>query len=240
MIQFFRRIRQQLLTKNKFSKYLLYAIGEIILVVIGILIALQINNWNENRKLRGIEIETLKELRSDLSQSLHDITSDQEYFQYCKKSTTYILEHFKNEAADSDSLNFHFWNMYPFSTFSINRTTFDNLRQSGSNIITNDSLRVKLADLYTRSINLYKELEKRAVIFHDEQFITPMKMSEFKSFSRNNLILKDYEAFFGNTYNQQVLNRSIFIFNNLIEYQNYLIKDVELLIDQIDEEVGHR
>ncbi|WP_298498219.1 DUF6090 family protein [uncultured Algibacter sp.] len=50
MIKFFRKIRQKMLTENKFSKYLLYAIGEIILVVIGILIALQINNWNEEQK----------------------------------------------------------------------------------------------------------------------------------------------------------------------------------------------
>jgi len=50
MINFFRKIRQRLLTENKFSKYLLYGIGEIILVVIGILIALSINNWNEDRK----------------------------------------------------------------------------------------------------------------------------------------------------------------------------------------------
>ena len=49
MIKFFRRIRQQLLTENKLAKYLLYAIGEIILVVIGILIALQINNWNTSK-----------------------------------------------------------------------------------------------------------------------------------------------------------------------------------------------
>jgi len=46
MIKFFRKIRQRLLTENKFSKYLIYAIGEIILVVIGIIIALQGNNWN--------------------------------------------------------------------------------------------------------------------------------------------------------------------------------------------------
>jgi hypothetical protein len=52
MIKFFRKIRQQLLIENKFSKYLLYAIGEIVLVVIGILIALSINNWNEKRKLK--------------------------------------------------------------------------------------------------------------------------------------------------------------------------------------------
>lgn len=50
MIKFFRRIRQKLVTENKFNKYLIYAIGEIILVVIGILIALQINNNNEAKK----------------------------------------------------------------------------------------------------------------------------------------------------------------------------------------------
>jgi hypothetical protein len=47
MISFFRKIRQQLLSQNKVSKYLLHALGEIFLVVIGILIALQINNWND-------------------------------------------------------------------------------------------------------------------------------------------------------------------------------------------------
>lgn len=71
MIQFFRKIRQRMLTENKFSKYLIYAIGEIALVVIGILIALQINarvKWNENRNL---EIEYLNafsyELEEDIS-----------------------------------------------------------------------------------------------------------------------------------------------------------------------------
>ncbi len=49
MIKFFRKIRQKLLAENKFSKYLIYAIGEIFLVVIGILIALSINNWNQNK-----------------------------------------------------------------------------------------------------------------------------------------------------------------------------------------------
>lgn len=49
MIKFFRKIRQKLLSENKFSNYLLYAVGEIILVVIGILIALEINNWNDQQ-----------------------------------------------------------------------------------------------------------------------------------------------------------------------------------------------
>ena len=67
MIKFFRKIRRQLLTENKFTKYLIYAIGEIVLVVIGILIALQINNWNENRKNNTLERAFIKSLITDLN-----------------------------------------------------------------------------------------------------------------------------------------------------------------------------
>ena len=57
MIKFFRRIRQKLLSESKFSKYLLYAIGEIVLVMIGILLALQVNTWNEQKKDWGKRTE---------------------------------------------------------------------------------------------------------------------------------------------------------------------------------------
>ncbi|MBK7873993.1 MAG: hypothetical protein IPJ74_26755 [Saprospiraceae bacterium] len=59
MLRFFRNIRRRLLDSGSLRKYLVYAVGEIILVVIGILIALQINNWNEGRKDRKPQIQTL-------------------------------------------------------------------------------------------------------------------------------------------------------------------------------------
>lgn len=70
MIKFFRNIRQNLLSDGKTGKYLKYAFGEIILVVIGILIALQINNWNENRKIKKAEIEILQNLKTELKFNL--------------------------------------------------------------------------------------------------------------------------------------------------------------------------
>jgi len=66
MIKFFRNIRKTLMTEGKTSKYLKYAIGEIVLVVIGILIALQINNWNEYRKLKKVELDLLYDLKDVL------------------------------------------------------------------------------------------------------------------------------------------------------------------------------
>jgi len=69
MIKFFRQIRFKLMSENKTSKYFKYAIGEILLVVIGILIALQINNWNEARKLAIKEAIYLNDLKADLEHS---------------------------------------------------------------------------------------------------------------------------------------------------------------------------
>ena len=66
MIRIFRNIRKKLASENKVLSYSRYVIGEIFLVVIGILIALQINNWNENRKDRLVEINYLKNLKHDL------------------------------------------------------------------------------------------------------------------------------------------------------------------------------
>ena len=75
MIKFFRKIRERLLSENKFSKYLIYAIGEIILVVIGILIALQINNWNEKRQEANQEKITLSNLNDEFQDNLMDLDS---------------------------------------------------------------------------------------------------------------------------------------------------------------------
>jgi hypothetical protein len=77
MIKFFRKIRQRMLTENKFSKYLIYAIGEILLVVIGILIALQINNWNERKNNNTKTTNILKEIQLDL---INDIKSANQGF----------------------------------------------------------------------------------------------------------------------------------------------------------------
>jgi len=69
MIHFFRRIRQKLLSENRLTRYFIYAIGEIALVMIGILLALQVNNWNEKRKAIIEEREILEQLRTDFTRN---------------------------------------------------------------------------------------------------------------------------------------------------------------------------
>ena len=99
MIKFFRKIRQKLLTENKFSKYLLYAIGEIVLVVIGILIALQINNWNEERKKLETENSLIKSLNQEFKNNLNNLDSTISLIDVVTDSTSKLLISFSNSQA---------------------------------------------------------------------------------------------------------------------------------------------
>ncbi|MGB7787081.1 MAG: DUF6090 family protein [Salinimicrobium sp.] len=97
----FRKIRQGLLAKNKFSKYLIYAIGEIVLVVIGILIALQINNWNQARKDDQALKEYLVKIKSHTIEDLRQLDTLIKYrtqlVGQCKKARIRILDKTEDE-----------------------------------------------------------------------------------------------------------------------------------------------
>jgi hypothetical protein len=92
MIKFFRKIRQKTLTENKFGKYLTYAIGEIVLVVIGILIALQINNWNQDRiEYKETEV-LLSNLKLEVEENIKDLKDQQNLLKVRKDWADFILK----------------------------------------------------------------------------------------------------------------------------------------------------
>ena len=86
MIKFFRHIRKSLIEDNKMGKYFKYAIGEILLVVIGILIALQVNNWNTERKKQITQTNYLEEIKANLEDDLLEILRVREFNQVKAKS----------------------------------------------------------------------------------------------------------------------------------------------------------
>ena len=105
MLRFFRQIRQRLITDNKFSKYLLYAVGEILLVVIGILIAIQVDNWNEERQEKERLNKHLIELKSSLLKDIKDLRGFEKVNLFRSRSINYVIKQTKGEKLqDSDSL----------------------------------------------------------------------------------------------------------------------------------------
>lgn len=157
MIKFFRRIRQQLVTENKFSKYIIYALGEIVLVVIGILIALQINNSNEDRKQRRQELHYLKNLKTDLNLNISELDKYISVRNSRIESANYVLEYFEGKPlTDLNAFAFHTTNIYIWQKFSQHDNTFQELVNSGNlALISNDTIKNGLLNLQA----LYKKLK---------------------------------------------------------------------------------
>ena len=118
MIKFFRNIRKSLINEGKTRKYFRYASGEIILVVIGILIALQINNWNESRKEHLQESILLEQLLSDFNSNLEQLDqkiSMREDFIYSVKQ---LFRYIDNPLiASKDSVDIYIGKTMPYATF---------------------------------------------------------------------------------------------------------------------------
>ena len=149
MIKFFRHIRKSLLNEGKTSKYFKYAIGEIVLVVIGILIALQINNANENRKEKIIESSYLKRLIIDLEENkmLWKKTLHRKKKQLEAAHTFLNFRFSKNQDTIIKILPY-FQNLGTWKDVNINQVTFNEMVSSGNlNLITNDSIKIKLLNL---------------------------------------------------------------------------------------------
>jgi len=148
MIKFFRKIRYDLMEKNKTGKYFKYAIGEIVLVVFGILIALQINNWNESRKERVIETKVLNEIYANLEIDISNLKLKIDETNTFKLANKKVLEHLENKTPLTDSLKFYYARLGGFGNFRPITVGYENLKSNGADIIQNDSLRADISELY--------------------------------------------------------------------------------------------
>ena len=118
MIKFFRKIRQNLLSEGKTGKYLKYAIGEIILVVIGILIALQINTWNEERSDKNQERQLLSQMYKELEMDYSHLIEISDYSKEKLNATKLLINVIDQKITYYDSLNNAFSNAITYSSFT--------------------------------------------------------------------------------------------------------------------------
>ena len=167
MIKFFGKIRQNLLSEGKTGKYLKYAIGEIILVVIGILIALQLNNYNDTLNKNDFERNALLNLKLDFEYNQSELNKSIEELKEIKKNSLIILNNTgsKYQASfDIDSLLQSVGSVpkyYPQNGFLLDLINSGNL-----GIIKNDILRNKLSS-WLPTLETLKDREKSVIEFSD-------------------------------------------------------------------------
>ena len=163
MIKFFRKIRQRLLTENRFRRYLFYAIGEIVLVVIGILLALQINTWNDQRKKNNQVKSYAQKLILDLKQDIQEV----KYIRWQNEaaylrldSLTNYTRHFRID--ELKNLDLYILSRDArYKPYSWNRASYEELKSTGIlNYFNNDSLVNLLVkyEAFTKHLDVdYKE-----------------------------------------------------------------------------------
>jgi len=160
MLTFFRRIRKGLLDNGNTSRYFVYAVGEIALVVIGILIALQINNLNDQAKESQTEEMLLIQLESDLQKSLIDIKLNIRIHNKVEESSNILINHIDQDLSYHDSLAFHFASAFLWSRLVINEGAYETIKSHGVEIISNIELRKKMIDIFGGNLYFLRELER--------------------------------------------------------------------------------
>jgi Family of unknown function (DUF6090) len=242
MIKFFRHIRKEQMEKNKTGKYFKYAIGEIILVVIGILIALSINNWNEERKSFQKGHEILADIRGNVESNTIQFQNDIEIIREVINSIDIILKNIKVTKIYNDSLDKHFRRVTYWETSRWKSSGYKAIISHGVEIIESKELREAIIDLYEIS---YPEIAEYTRIAEDMNASLTPKIIEF--IERESIPSKKFFELKSKPFDyQEVVDsrmfRSILSFLRSsreidIQTRNSAIEKNEELIELIDKEL---
>ena len=237
MIQFFRRFRQRLLLENKITRYLIYAFGEILLVVIGILIALSINNWNEDKKNNEYVSVMLKEIYYDLSNDYSIIYIGIEPRLKIKQLGLGKIEEFMVKGkAPSDSIFMDYYRDMQRGFYLTQRTgAFESLKLGGLDKIKNDSLRTHLLQFYESTIpRSVKFITEEDEYIHEKIGVLEADIFDFKFITINDSIKLHIKYPKNNAYiNHQSLHKIFNLIKNDTGQKTFRLRDFKKSYDNI-------
>jgi len=224
-----------------------YDIGEIVLVVFGILIALSINNWNEHRKSRLQEVNILTKLNTDLKANLIEIKGLKDMTEKRIKASQTILNYFEEHKAIDDSLKHSFELINNDDLFNNANTTYKYIENQGVNILRNDSILSKITSMYERHFkNIENRENKNWKILTDD--LRPLmdvhlEVSEpqDKDFNEEYALNKpiDMEALSENMQFKNVIVRNMNFMLLRLRWQKDTLEELEDLINEVELEIQH-
>ena len=241
MLRFFRTLRRRLLAENRLSQYLLYAIGEIILVVIGILIAIQINSMREESRARAYEKKILKEILTSLTSERLRFESYVEDAKTSERSVGRLVEFLNEDRPVDDSVVLDIQKLRLKNFLVHNQGAYESLKSGGLERITNDSIRLGLSNLFENNFrgaqfmintNLYQLIFTVETDYQD-LFYNGLQ-TDAAGVVRERAILPEREVLESRTFSM-MLRRSNEVARRLQQaYSYYLIRpinDLERLIE---------
>jgi hypothetical protein len=225
---------------GKTGRYLKYALGEIFLVVIGILIALQINNWNEDRKSSIREKMLLIELRSNLHTNVQNLNADINKQVQSAKIIHFLLNHLDNQKPYFDSLDFYFAEADFAPDVVLTSSAFETLKSSGLELIRRDSLRKELVYLFEVTYPTLMQETKRLEDLIWPTASVPMYQKHFRREFNNKAIPMDYQALLADKEFTNMLSFRVALREASTEVKSDAIIKTTQLIDLIEEELIKR
>lgn len=239
MISLLRKVRRKLITENRVSKYVLYAIGEIVLVVIGILLALQLNTWKKENANQNLKDTLLENLKTDLIIQ-KELIDEQIYFENSIMVKIDTLMQLTNSKSVSASFHKKLSELNRRMTFKGNRSTFNNM------IATGDIILLSKTDIQREVIRYYQRLDySESVTNNNNLFMTD---SNFGSFVSNNAIGFEIDETGQFNTDKQISNQDRYLLVTKLKYRydtSESIKEIskilliltEELIQSIDKEL---
>jgi len=231
------------MSENKIGRYVKYAIGEIILVVIGILIALQINNWNEDRKARMVEVKMLKNIKNSLVSDVENqINPNLEQLELDIQNIADIKHFFEISEVHHDSMNLRYKTLMYSKNLDYEVTSYKALENEGLQIIQNPELKSRILKLYNMS---YPEIEFTISNFSNNlmTFFRPNMRELFNFLDDNRANGYSPVDYVELRNNRNFRNNLVVCTENCQNIYNITIatkREVEALIEMIDIELKQR
>jgi len=226
---------------GKTGKYLKYAIGEIVLVVIGILIALSINNWNENRKLQNEELKLLSDLKTNLETTYKNFINDTIYnFESIAKYNN-IQNFINKDLPYSNKLDKAFGEFAFWSSPYITATAYKTLQTKGLDIIKNQQLKKDIVNIYDVHFTALTQDYDKSEWSINTTVVTPFISKHIRRYDDTSLSVARPNNFESLKQNDEFLNilsmikrqrkRGLEHYREVMSVTNKLIYDIETEIN---------
>ena len=238
MINVFRKIREKQISESKFSKYLLYAVGEIVLVVIGILIALSINNWNTEKKSLQRQNALLAQMKNNLEDNLVQFRYVENAYVSKRESIKIVLNHIHNKEKLQDSISYYFYGPHRSGPPNLTISAYETFKSSGLDIIKSDKLREKIINHYEVVYAEYFETIEKGLDSWETVMIASYYSQNFSIINDKFITPNNYEFLFSDqkflnilTSRRQFFSYIISVLKTMQELTKNLIIDLETYLE---------
>ena len=244
MLSYLRKIRRSLIKSGQTKTYLLYAMGEIALVVIGILIALQVNNWNLERQAKQFESKLLSELQNSIRSEFGFINFSIRMNEDIQSSCRVILSHLDNDIPYHDSLADHFTNSNIWMSVLIKKHAYENIKSYGLDFIKKPGLKEQITGFYEGMLPFANTMMERQNLYYYNTAV-PILTELFEEtttplVNQEGIIPYNYEELKNDRRYRNILKSNIRNRNAENDWIENMLEELKELEQELENEIKNR